>query len=472
MTNSTRRRTKIIATLGPATHSPEMIEQLIKAGMNVARLNMSHAKHATVEDNVRSIREISKRLDVPVAILMDTQGPAIRTGDLSSALTLTPGQRIALTVRGEKSEEEFSVDVNYDHLVDDIRVDDIVLVDNGTIQLRVLEKKHNQLACVVLTPGVLGSRRHINLPGVRVNLPALTDKDIEDVELGVRLGVDYFAMSFVREPEDVLRLRAILDYRKSNQRIIAKLEDQEGVRNLDAIIKVADGVMVARGDLGIECPYEELPIIQRRIVKHCIRFGKPVIVATHMLESMIENPSPTRAEITDVANAVYEQADAIMLSGETTVGKYPVRCVELMARVAARIESSGGAGYASEAILDSDYARLVKSASVLATEVKASALIVFTQTGTMARAVSWLRPMSSPIYAFTGRAEQVNQLALHWGVLSFHMPGMDAKNVDVESAIDTLKQRGLLKAGDTVVTVAPAVLRGKTVETVQLEQVS
>ena len=348
MTNSTRRRTKIIATLGPATHSPEVIEQLVKAGMNVARLNMSHAKHATVEENVRNIREISKRLDMPVAILMDTQGPAIRTGDLSSALTLTPGQRIALTVRGEKSEEEFSVDVNYDHLVDDIRVDDIVLVDNGTIQLRVLEKKHNQLACVVLTPGVLGSRRHINLPGVRVNLPALTDKDIEDVELGVRLGVDYFAMSFVREPEDVLRLRAILDYRKSKQRIIAKLEDQEGVRNLDAIIKVADGVMVARGDLGIECPYEELPIIQRRIVKHCIRFGKPVIVATHMLESMIENPSPTRAEITDVANAVYEQADAIMLSGETTVGKYPVRCVELMARVAARIESSASNPLAAE----------------------------------------------------------------------------------------------------------------------------
>lgn len=449
-----------------------MIEQLVRSGMNVVRINMSHARQDAVEEIVRNVREISKRLETPVAILMDMQGPAIRTGDLSAAVTLTPGQHIALTVRGEKSEEEVSVDVNYDQLVDDIHVDDIVLVDNGTIQLRVLEKKHNELYCLVLTPGVLGSRRHINLPGVRVNLPALTDKDIEDVELGIRLGVDYFAMSFVREAEDVLRLRAILDYRKSRQRIIAKLEDQEGVRNLEEIIRVADGIMVARGDLGIECPYEELPIIQRRIVKQCIRLGKPVIVATHMLESMIQNPSPTRAEVTDVANAVFEQADAIMLSGETTIGKYPVRCVELMSRIATRIETSGGANYPAEAILDSDYARLVKSASVLATEVKAAALVVFTETGTMARAVSWLRPMASPIYAFTGKPEQVNQLALHWGVSSFLLPGMDAQNVDAEAAISTLKKRGLIKPGDTMVMVAPAALRGKTVQTVQLEQVS
>lgn len=466
------RRTKIIATLGPATSSPEMIEKMTIAGMNVVRINMSHAKPEHVREQVECIREVSTRLQKPIGIMMDLQGPAIRTGDLSSALDLQPGDRIGLTVRGEISEEERSVDVNYDHLVDDIKVGDVVLVDNGTIQLKVLEKKHNQLSCEVLTEGVLGSRRHINLPGVRVKLPALTDKDMADVELGIELGVDYIAMSFCREAADILKLKAILSYRKAPQRVIAKLEDQEGMRNLAEIIQASDAVMVARGDLGIECPYEELPIIQRRIVKGCVLYGKPVIVATHMLESMIDHPSPTRAEITDVSNAVFEQCDAIMLSGETSVGKYPLKCLEVMNRIAVRVERSGGAYYADQARMDSRGAKMLKAATVMAREVNAAALVVFTRSGNMARNAAWLRPLHTPIYAFTDNAQLLNQLTLHWGVQPYLMPFSTEPAENVDRALTILKERQFLKSGDSVVAVTEVNVRGRLVDTILREEIS
>ena len=462
------RKTKIIATIGPSTESAEALERLIQKGMNVARINMSHATHDQTREIVEKIRAISEKLGRRVSILVDTQGPAIRTGDLKTNLNLTAGDTIALTVRGEKSEEQFSVDVNYDDLVDDIQVEDIVLVDNGAIQLKVLEKRHNQLHCKVLTPGVLSSRRHINLPGVRVNLPALTDKDIADVELGIDLAVDFFAMSFVRDREDVLRLKAILDYRKAPQQVIAKLEDQEGIRNLDEIIESADGIMVARGDLGIECPYEELPIVQRRIVKHCIMLVKPVIVATHMLESMIESPSPTRAEVTDVANAVFEQADALMLSGETSMGRYPNKCLDIMDRICKRTEKSGGADYAQLAKVDNDYARLVKSASMLAEDVKASALIVFTRTGSMARNAAWLRPDIS-IFAFTNNAQLVNQLPLYRGITPYFMDFGEDPSANLQQAIQTLIENGHVLRGQTVVTVSEIKTRDKLIDTIQME---
>lgn len=465
------RRTKIIATLGPATDSPEMIRNLIQAGMNVARINMSHATPDSTRELVRRIREASVETGRLVGILMDLQGPAIRTGDLPTQLNLKPGERIALTVRGEKSEEQHSVDVNYDQLVDDIRVGDIVVVDNGMIQLKVLEKRRNQLTCEVLTEGVLGSRRHINLPGVRVNLPALTDKDIRDVELGIELGVDFIAMSFCREAADVMRLKAILEYRKAPQRVIAKLEDQEGVRNVNAIIDAADGVMVARGDLGMECPFEELPIIQRRVVKQCIIRGKPVIVATHMLESMIENPSPTRAEITDVSNAVFEQADAIMLSGETSVGRYPVKCIEVMDRIARRVERSGGANYAEAARMDSLGAKMVKAAFVLSKEVNAEALLVFTRRGSMARNAAWLRPLHSPLYAFTDNKILLNQLTLHWGLTPFYMEFGENPESNFARALQTLKERGLVHAGGHVVAVTEVDVSGKLIDTILMETV-
>ena len=465
------RRTKIIATIGPATDSPEVIEKLIAAGMNVARINMSHSSGEMAQTITARIREAAQKLDRRVGIMMDLQGPAIRTGDLQSALNLKPGERIALTVRGAKSEEQHSVDVNYDHLVDDISVGDTVVVDNGSIQLKVLEKKRNELACEVLTAGVLGSRKHINLPGVRVKLPALTDKDIKDVEAGIEIGVDFIAMSCVREAGDVLKLQAILEYRKAPQKIIAKIEDQEGIRNLNDIIDAADGVMVARGDLGIEIPYEELPIVQRRIVKNCIIRGKPVIVATHMLESMIENPSPTRAEITDVSNAVFEQADAIMLSGETSVGHYPVKCIEIMDRIARRVERSGGAGYAELAKMDSLGAKMVKAACVMAEEVDAEALLVFTRSGNMARNAAWLRPLNTPIFAFTDNPKLLNQLALTWGIQPFLVNFAEDPTTNFENAIATLKNRKLVHTGQNIVAVTGVSVHGRLIDTILMETV-
>lgn len=465
------RRTKIIATIGPATWSPEMIEKLVVAGMDIARINMSHATAEQARETCQRVRAAGEKLGRRVGVLMDLQGPAIRTGEVKVALDLKPGETIALTVRGEVSEEQHSVDVNYDDLVDDIKVGDVVLVDNGTIQLKVLEKKRNQLKCEVLTQGTLGSRRHINLPGVRVNLPALTEKDIADVELGIQIGVDYIAMSFCREAEDVVKLKAILDYRRAHQKVIAKLEDQEGVRNLISIIDEADGIMVARGDLGIEVPYEELPIIQRRIVKSCIIRGKPVIVATHMLESMIENPSPTRAEITDVSNAVFEQADAIMLSGETSVGKYPVKCIEIMDRIALRVERSGGANYADMARMDSLGAKMVKAANVMSHEVNAEALIVFTRTGNMARNAAWLRPIHTPLYAFTDNPKLLCQLTLNWGVRPYYLPFQDDPAQNFENAIAKLKEQGLVKSGSHVVAVTEVNIGGRLIESILMETV-
>src|SRR5690242_881984 len=328
-----------------------MIGKLIDTGVNVFRLNMSHAPHDWVRRLVKDIRAAAAERQTHIGIMMDTQGPAIRTGDIASPLDLKPGQKFTLTVRGEKSEEEHSVDVNYENFINDISVGDVVLIDNGNIEMKVLAKSGNKVECEVLTAGTLGSRRHINLPGVKVSLPALTAKDIKDVKLGLELGVDFIALSFVREARDLLQLREMFEEGKRAPFVIAKVEDQQAVLNLEAIVREADGIMVARGDLGIEIPYYELPIVQRRIVKMCLRHGKPVIVATHMLESMIESPMPTRAEVTDVANAVYEEADAIMLSGETTVGKYPLKCIEVFDKIATRIERSGSAQFHDSAEL-------------------------------------------------------------------------------------------------------------------------
>src|SRR5712691_6123074 len=411
MTSS--RKTKIVATLGPATDSPEMIARMIAAGVNLLRLNMSHAPHDWVRRVVADIRSASSMPQRFIGIMMDTQGPAIRTGELRVPLDLQPGQKFTLTVRGERSEEEHSVDVNYENFVNDINTGDVVLIDNGAIQMKVLAKDGKKVECEVLTEGKLGSRRHINLPGVKVSLPALTSKDVSDVKLGLELGVDFIALSFVREAKDLQLLRKMFHGSRRNPLVIAKIESQEAIAQLEEIIKEADAVMVARGDLGIELPYEELPIIQRRIVKDCLHYGRPVIVATHMLESMIESPMPTRAEVTDVANAVFEQADAIMLSGETTVGKYPLECVEVFDRIARRTERSGGANYFEHARLTTPRQKLVKSAVVMANELKADALLVFTLRGHMARFTSWMRPRFSPIFAICDRPAIADSLTLN-----------------------------------------------------------
>ena len=447
------RKTKIICTLGPATESEAMLRDMILAGTNVFRLNMSHATHDWVRMIVPRIRQIAYELDTVVGILMDTQGPAIRTGDLKTKLDLKAGDIVEFTVRGSTSEEHYSVDVNYDGLIDDISVGDTVLVDNGVIHMEVLEKQNNRVRCRVLTPGVLGSRRHINLPGVKVNLPPLTEKDIADVAVGASLGVDMVALSFCREPNDVDALRAVLAEHNSHARIIAKIEDQLAVRNIDAIIERADIIMVARGDLGIECAMEELPIIQRTIVKQCLRIGRPVIVATHLLESMITNPVPTRAEVTDVANAVYEQADAIMLSGETTVGKYPLECVHVLDKVAQRIERSGGANFARNALFREDRQRTVHSAVVLANSLKNSKLLVFTRRGVMADFISAQRPENSPIFIFSPTMELARKITLNWGAVPMVMPFDSDPNRNIAAAEHILRKRGLIVPGDDLVIV-------------------
>ena len=465
------RKTKIICTLGPATDSPERLRALIMAGANIFRLNMSHAPHEWVRTVVKDIRKISSELGVMTGILLDTQGPAIRTGDLPTKLNLRPGDIFEFTVRGERSEDVHSVDVNYEGLVNDISVGDVVLVDNGVIHMKVLSKDFHRIRCQVLTEGVLGSRRHINLPGVKVNLPPLTEKDLADVELGASVGVDYVALSFCRQASDIEALRRVLGELGSQARVIAKIEDQHAVSVIDDIMEKCDAIMIARGDLGIECPMEELPIIQRRTVMRCIQTGRQVIVATHMLESMIENPIPTRAEITDVANAVFEQADAIMLSGETTVGKYPVECVQVFDRVAKRMEQTGGAGFHREAETTSIRHKAVRSAVDLANSLPDSKIVVFTRRGYMADHFSQMRPAQAPIYAFTPSEEVARRLTLNWATIPIVMRfDLDPEHT-VAEAEKLLVNRGLAQSGTQLVILTDILTGNERYDSIQLRRV-
>jgi pyruvate kinase len=465
------RKTKIICTLGPATEKTEILRQLIQKGTDVFRLNMSHASHDWVRDIVPRIRMLAQKAGRPVALLLDTQGPAIRTGDLKADLHLKPGDILEFTVRGAKSKERYSVDVNYGGFADDVTVGNTILVDNGLIKLLVLDKGRNRVRCKVLTRGILGSRRHINLPGVHVNLPSLTRKDLADVSLGVEMGADFIGLSFVREKSDIEQLRKLLSRKKSKAQIVAKIEDQLAVRSIDKMIESTDVIMVARGDLGIECPMEELPIIQRRIVKNCLRLGKPVVVATQLLESMITNPLPTRAEITDVANAVFEQADALMLSGETTIGRYPVDCVEVLRRVAVRTERSGGAGYAENALLENVRQKMVASAVALANSLHGSKLVVFTLQGRMARYASNLRPQRAPIFAFTPSEEVYRQLALYWGTFPARVDFSGGPDRAIAVAEKFLRKNKRATPGDHMVIISDVRMGRALIDSIQLRVV-
>ncbi|MDR1190726.1 MAG: pyruvate kinase [Verrucomicrobiales bacterium] len=463
------RKTKIIATLGPATDSPAVLRDLILAGVNVFRLNMSHAAHDWVRRVVPTIRQIAGELRKPVAILMDTQGPAIRTGDLPTNLDLKIGDTFTFTVRGHVSVEERSVDTNYDSLVDDIKVGDIVLVDNGVIEMMVKEKRRQELVCEVLTPGVMGSRRHINLPGIKVKLPALTDKDLGDLKVGAELDVDLIALSFVREAADLDLLRQTLAADgRAHIGIIAKIEDQSAVHNLPAIISAADGIMVARGDLGIEWPYDELPIVQRNIINACLDAGKPVIVATHMLESMIHNPLPTRAEITDVANAVFERADAIMLSGETTVGQYPVKCVQVLDKVATTSERHLTNEYHSTLTLTQRREQAAAAAVHLANQTQADGLLIFTHSGLNAHLCAALRPSPATIFAVTPDAGLARRLCLNYAVHPIVMPLKDSHLVNIDLARNIMLDRQLLPEGAKLVVLTDQITHENRYWTVQL----
>jgi len=465
------RKTKIICTLGPASESSDVIERMIKAGANLFRLNMSHANHEWVREIVPRVRALARGFEESVGILLDTQGPAIRTGTLNEQLVLAVGDVLEITVHGERATEQNSITSNYDQLVEDVSVGDVILLDNGLMQVRVLAKGDNRIKTEVLTAGSLGSRRHINLPGIDVKLPALTEKDLKDLELGIELGVDFVALSFTRRKEDLDQLRRVLRSGGSHAAVVAKVETQSAVQAIDDIIHGSDVILIARGDLGIECPLEELPIIQRRIVKRCLRIGKPVIVATQLLESMIHNPVPTRAEVTDVANAVFEQADAIMLTGETTGGRYPTECVEVLDRVAQRIERSGGAGYGKDALLEDPRQKIVASAVSLVDSLHRARIVVFTRHGTMARYVSNLRPGQGPIFAFAPDEDVCSQLSVCWGVCPILLEFSDDPNDTIEAAEKYLRQRKLVQPNDHLVVLSDVRAGEALVDCVQLRHV-
>jgi pyruvate kinase len=469
------RRTKIIFTLGPACESDGMLERMIVAGADVVRINMAHATHDWTREMIRRIRDVGERIGRDVAIMMDIKGPEIRTGDLEVPIELRPGEIFDFTVKPgaprENSEEIRSVDVNYKDLVNDIKVGDTVLVDSGLIRLEVLEKKDAHIRCRVLIPGELKSRRHINLPGVKVNLPAFTEKDRADAAVGIEEGIDYLALSFVREAADVEQLSEFIASRKSHARVIAKIEDQSAISNLDEIVRACDALMVARGDLGIECPFEDLPGIQRRAVKACISQGKPVIIATHMLESMISQPVPTRAEITDVANAVYEQADCVMLSGETTVGRYPVECIQMLDKIARRIEEEDDPDSRPPTAFSTEKMKVLHSAVVLANELPKSKIVTFTRQGFMAAGIAALRPVHAPILAFTPSSETFRRMRLLRAVEPFLMPFAPEPDATIENALAYLRRLGYVSAGDKLIIATDILVQDRLVDSIQLRTV-
>jgi len=465
------RKTKIICTIGPATESIEMLEKLANAGMNVARLNMSHGDHSSHTKIIQAIQTLNIKLSHPIAILLDTQGPEIRTGDMANDLHLNDGDTISIVARGTEDVESTSIHINYDDLINDVDVGDMITVDNGLINLEVLSKKDRVMQVKVIDGGLLKSKRHVNLPGIRVNLPAITDKDRRDIEFGVQQGVDFIALSFVRQAEDIHELREILGDKADKIKIVAKLEDQEAITNMVEIVAAADGIMVARGDLGVEIPLEVLPRVQRRIIRTCAEMGKRVIVATHMLESMIENPIPTRAEVTDVANAVYEEADAIMLSGETTVGKYPVKCVEILDRISRSTESSRGLRFTDNLKLEDDKQQIAMAAVNLAESISAKAIIVPTRRGRMANRVTNCHPQESIICAFTDNSRTRRQLVMNRNVLSYQIEFSEDSEKTLATAAAIMIQRNEFSPDDRVVVISDA-LAGSGFEAIQIRLIS
>ena len=464
------RHTKIIATVGPATDSEEKLGQLITAGVDVLRLNMAHGSGDWAKNLIERVRKVSNQLGRHVAVMMDVKGPEIRTGVVETPIELAVGDQFEFYtdtptpgVRG--------VSVNYPGLPTDVAVGATILVDSGLMRLEVQDLDATHVRCKVLTPGKLGSRRHVNLPGMMVNLPSLTEKDERDLRAGVEAGIDFVALSFVRRSEDILLLRDFLDNLGSKARIIAKIEDQSGVRNMHAIIKVTDAVMVARGDLGIEIDYHTLPLVQTQMVDLCLKEGKPVIIATHLLESMISAPMPTRAEISDISTAVRERADAVMLSGETTTGQYPLECVDVFKNIIGSIEPTEKRLYNETIELEQPKAKMLRAATVLAKELGESGIVVFTRSGFLAYTLAALRAVGVPIYAFTDDVETFRHLLLPWGVEPFLMPFSDDPEETVKNALAYLKRQNWADEGTWLVVITNVLAQGRIVDSLQLRQV-
>ena len=434
------KRTKIICTIGPSTESFSSIKKLHEAGMNVARLNMSHSNHKNAKKIIDRIKKLNQSIETPVGILLDTQGPEIRTGDTSQVVNLEPGQLVSFTIRDEVDVETTSIRVHYDELIQSVNVGTLISLDNGLLNFKVLKKSKNELECKVLDGGKLGSKRHVNLPGIRINLPSVTEKDKRDIAFGLKEDVDFIALSFVRNASDIDDLKEILKNKTKTVKIISKIEDREGLSNIEEICEVSDSVMVARGDLGIETDLANLPNIQRKIMSNCAKYGVRSIVATHLLESMIDNPTPTRAEVTDVANAIYEGADAVMLSGETTIGKYPIESVKFISRIAKQTEKYRTLGYESKLISKTDWQHLGVAAKDIAESIKADGIIAITRSGQTAEIVANAKPFMIPIFAFSNNNKTIKQLSLTGSVHAYKSSMHSDHEKNLHSIMKILKK--------------------------------
>lgn len=463
------RRTKVIATIGPKTESEDIIRKLAQAGMNIARINLSHGTPEWNSKIVERLKKISQHTQFPIGIMFDTQGPEIRTSATEYGLEVGDLFKIAVSSACDIAEGEKHTFVDYQNLIRKVKKNDIIMIDNGLIALRVMDIGSYHINCRVLNKGSLGKTKSINMPGIRTDLPSVTEKDIKDLKLGAKLGIDYVAQSFVRRKEDILQMRKLLAEFKSNAMIIAKIEDQEGVENMDEIINEADGVMVARGDLGVEIPIEEIPLVQKQIVDKCIEKDKPVIIATHLLESMIVNPIPTRAEVTDVANAVFEKADCIMLSGETTKGEYPVECVKTMHNIAKstqkRLKFNSGRGFKTKDVKEA----ITFGACVGAENLDAKAIIVFSKTGKLLSMVTKRRP-NVDIFVFTDSEEVKRKLMIYWSAFPFLINFDENFDLMTKKAIRMLQQKRFLVKGDRVIIVSDVNLR-KDIEILEIREI-
>lgn len=462
-------RTKIVCTIGPSSESEEVLEQLIKEGMSVARLNFSHGsipEHKIKIDRIKKVREKLKR---PVAIMFDTKGPEIRLGNLKDDMEpyLNVDDEYVLTTKDLIGDEKIA-SITYKELPKDIKKGDSILIDDGLIELKVESVTGDEIHTKVVNGGFIKSKKGVNVPNVKLRLPSLTEKDIADLKFGVKEDIDFVAASFVRTKEDVLNIRSVLESEGMyNIQIISKIENKEGLENIDAIIEVSDGIMVARGDLGVEIPTEEVPIVQKEIIKKCTLKGKPVITATQMLDSMIRNPRPTRAEANDVANAVLDGSDATMLSGETASGAYPVEAVKTMAKIARAMEESIDYGeLLREKILMNDRNitnSIGKSTCQIAADINADAIITATTSGGTSRAIAKFRPKNQ-IIAVTTDEKVRRQLSLTWGVEALLSEKIFSTDEVIANAVEISKAQGYVKSSDTVVLTAgvPVGLAGST----------
>ena len=451
------RKTKIVCTLGPATDRDGILREMLLAGMNVARFNFSHGSHEEHKGRLDALKVLREELQLPVAAMLDTRGPEIRLKTFAAgSIQLRTGQEFTLTTENIVGDQDRCA-ITYSDLPQDVRAGDTILLDDGLVRLTVLETLPTAIRCRVENDGVMKDRKGVNVPNVRLSMPYMSQRDREDILFGVQQGFDYIAASFVRTAADVREIRRLLDQQNSSIQIIAKIENQEGVSNVADILAAADGIMVARGDMGVEIDFTEIPIIQKEIIAQCVACGKPVITATQMLDSMMEHPRPTRAEITDVANAIYDGTSAIMLSGETAAGKYPVEAIQTMDAIAQRTESD--INYAKRMRNMANQGRLsiaaatAHAACTTAMDIGADAILTVSKSGTTARLVSRFRP-GTTVAALLMDPQVQRQMALYWGVVPLTMPRASSTDELVEFAVQAAEETALVKQGDLVVVTA------------------